>query len=176
MARYSQSYFTNELERLQLNAEEIKQAQLTSQNSGMLGFMADENIQYIDIPAMGEYEIIVLNITCTLYEGQGGQPNLITKPIISYPYIDFANIGDLNNRSTFNVAYGGLTQNLDLKNSSGQVVGYVTMNYMLNGLVQGSQSTWSASISVHSNEATRLAIIGGVRSTIRGWVSMTVEQ
>lgn len=176
MARYSQSYFTNELERLQLNAEEIKQAQLTSQNSGMLGFMADENIQHIDIPAMGEYEIIVLNITCTLYEGQDGQPNLITKPIISYPYIDFANIGDLDNRSTFNVAYGGLTQNLDLKNSSGQVVGYVTMNYMIGGLVQNSQSSWSASINVHSDQSTRLAIIGGVRSTVRGWISMTVEQ
>lgn len=176
MARYSQSYFTNELERLRLNAEEIKQAQLTSQNSGMLGFMADENIQYIDIPAMGEYEIIVLNITCTLYEGQDGQTNLITKPIISYPYIDFANTNDLNSRSTFNVAYGGLTQNLDLKNSSGQVVGYATMNYMTSGLVQENQSTWSASINVHSDEATRLAIIGGVRSTVRGWIRMTVEQ
>lgn len=174
--RYSQSYFTNELERLRLNADEIKQAQLTSQNSGMLGFMADENIQYYDIPAMGQYEIIVLHINCTLYEGEVGQYNQIRKPIICYPYIDFANVGDLNNRSTFNVTHGGLMQTLDLKNSSGSVVGDVTMNYMIGGLVQNSQSSWSASISVHSDQATRLAIIGGVRSTVRGWISMTVEE
>ena len=74
--RYSQSYLANELKRLQLDAEEIKQAQLTSQNSGMLGFSYEKSHTVTVQPAGG---------LTTRYLIKGTFLPALDKPFISIP-------------------------------------------------------------------------------------------
>lgn len=152
--RYSQSYLANELKRLQLDAEEIKQAQLTSQNSGMLGFSYEKSQTVTVQPAGG---------MTTRYLLKGTFLPALDKPFIIYPYLQFEANGQ---KATFQVGTYTVSQVLS--------VGGLNVDFTP-PISRYDNTSFGGIIFATTTSPINLKLIVGCRASHMGSLTMEVQ-
>lgn len=173
--RQSTNFLLNQLEKLKLDADEVKQAQLTSQNSGMLGFQAIGARQTVDIPAMSEYEQVLYTVKCKFWAGNTAGIRESPQPgTVVYPSLDFIDV--MGNSSDIIIDKSQIGQKLILHNTTSTVIGNAYANYLIDGFTRKNPVEWTSSIITHSSQATRLTVRSDARSTVPGWIEIEVTR